>query len=104
LSGGIVFNFKTLFTPIEEFQDEPYIPILLLRIIKEGKRSLIDYKNTWHVKHVYMPKLEEFVDEQLARQLILLEILNQNVWNVETLEEGPFFPGWEEKWHRKQGF
>jgi hypothetical protein len=104
LSGAIVFNFKTLFTPIEEFRDEPYIPALLLRIIKEGKRSLIKYKNTWHVEHACIPKLEEFANEQLARQLIPSEILDQDVWNVKTLEESPYFPGWEEKWHQKQGF
>jgi hypothetical protein len=63
LSGAIVFNFKTLFTPIEEFRDEPYIPALLLRIIREGKRSLIKYKNTWHVEHACIPKLEEFANK-----------------------------------------
>jgi hypothetical protein len=104
LSGAIVFNFKTLFTSSEEFRDEPYIPALLLRIIKEGKRSLIKYKKTWHVEHACIPKLEEFANEQLARQLIPSEILDQDVWNVKTLEDSPYFPGWEEKWHRKQGF
>jgi len=25
-------------------------------------------------------------------------------WAVSTLAESPYFPGWEEKWHRQQGF
>lgn len=25
-------------------------------------------------------------------------------WEVTTLDEDPWFKGWEEKWHRQQGF
>jgi len=55
LSAGVVFNFKALFTPVQEFRDEPYIPALLLKILKEGKKSLMEYKSTWHVEHVCVP-------------------------------------------------
>ena len=98
LSGAIIFNFKALFTPIEEFRDEPYIPALVAKVLKEGKRSLMEYKNTWHVEHVAVPKLEEWSREQVEKGLV------PEGWNVETLAESPYFPGWEEKWHRQQGF
>ena len=98
LSAGIVFNFKAVYTPVTEFRDEPYIPSLLLKILKEGKKSIMEYKNTWHVEHVCIPALEEYEREQVARGLV------QNDWVPSTLEESPYYPGWEEKWHRQQGF
>jgi len=104
LSGGIVFNFKALFTPIQEFRDEPYIPTLLLKIIKEGKRSLMEYKNTWHVEHVCVPELEKYEKEQVEKGLVKPENEGEETWTVTTLAESPYFPGWEEKWHRQQGF
>ncbi|KAH7417247.1 hypothetical protein BKA64DRAFT_294737 [Cadophora sp. MPI-SDFR-AT-0126] len=104
LSAGIVFNFKALFTPVTEFRDEPYIPALLLKILKEGKKNLMEYKGTWHTEHVCIPKLEEYAAEQVAKGLVVPEMEGQEEWNVATLAESPYFPGWEEKWHRQQGF
>lgn len=104
LSAGVVFNFKALFTPVTEFRDEPYIPALLLKILQEGKKTLMDYKGTWHVEHVCVPKLEEWAEEQVAKELVKPELEGQEKWAVATLEENPYFPGWEEKWHRQQGF
>ncbi|CAL3964279.1 hypothetical protein PZA11_001676 [Diplocarpon coronariae] len=104
LSAGVVFNFKALFTPVTEFRDEPYIPALLLKILKEGKKELMEYKGTWHVEHVCIPKLEEFAQEQVAKGLVKAERDGQEEWNVATLAESPYFPGWDEKWHRQQGF
>ncbi|KAE9983343.1 hypothetical protein BLS_004553 [Venturia inaequalis] len=98
LSGAIVFNFKALFTPIESFRDEPYIPSLLLKICREGKRSLMEYKNTWHVEHVVLPELEKMDRDQVERGLV------EKGWVPHTLDASPFFPGWEEKWHRNQGY
>ncbi|CAJ2505126.1 Uu.00g125200.m01.CDS01 [Anthostomella pinea] len=98
LSGGIVFNFKALFTPIEEFRDEPYVPSLILKVIKEGKENLMKYKNTWHTEHVVVPALEEYEREQKERGLV------EEDWEPRTLEESPWFPGWEKKWHAQQGF
>ena len=104
LSAGIVFNFKAIFTPVREFRDEPYIPALLLKILKEGKKSLMEYKNTWHVEHVCIPELEKYAEEQVAKGLVVPCNSEEETWAVETLQESPFFPGWEEKWHRQQGF
>ena len=98
LSGAVVFNFKGLFTPVQDFRDEPYIPSLVLKVLREGKRSIMEYKNTWHTLHVVMPALEEYEREQMGKGLI------ERDWEAATLDESPFFPGWQEKLHRQQGF
>ncbi|KAK5103563.1 hypothetical protein LTS08_002980 [Lithohypha guttulata] len=98
LSGAVVFNFKALFTPVTEFRDEPYIPSIILKVCHEGKENLMKYKNTWHVEHVTLPALEEYEREQKQKGLI------EDNWEVRTLDEHPFYPGWEEKWHIQQGF
>ncbi|KAH8815240.1 hypothetical protein F5884DRAFT_817639 [Xylogone sp. PMI_703] len=104
LSSAIVFNFKALFTPVTEFRDEPYIPALVVKIMKEGKKNLMEYKNTWHVEHVCMPELEKYMKEQVEKGLVKPENPEDKEWNVTTLDESPYFPGWEEKWHRQQGY
>ena len=71
LSGGVVFNFKGLFTPAQELRTEPYIPSLLLKVIRDGKENLMRYKNTWHTQHVVVPMLEEFESEQRAGRALL---------------------------------
>lgn len=93
LSGGIVFNFKALFTPVTEFRDEKGVPGLLAKVLREGKKNLMEYKGTWHVEHAVLEHLEEWVKEQ-GREGV----------EVGTLDEAPFFEGWEEKWHRLQGY
>ncbi|KAK3069184.1 hypothetical protein LTR53_012679 [Teratosphaeriaceae sp. CCFEE 6253] len=98
LSGAVVFNFKAVFTPVMEFRDEPHIPALILKVLKEGKKSLMEYKNTWHTEHVVIPALEEYQREQVATGIV------EEAWEPHTLDESPFYPGWEAKWHRRQGF
>lgn len=98
LSGAIVFNFKAVFTPAVEFRDEPGIPSLVLKICREGKESLMKYKNTWHVEHVTLPAMEEYEKEQIEKGMI------DKKWEISTLSESPFYPGWEEKWRAQQGF
>jgi len=104
LSGGIVFNFTALFTPVTEFRDEPYIPALVAKILKDGKKTLMDYKGTWHVEHVCIPALEEYNREQVEKGLVKPENESEKTWTESTLDEYPYFPGWEEKWNRQQGF
>ena len=96
LSGAIVFNFKALFTPVTKFRHEPYIPSLLLKVLQEGHRSIIEHKGTWHTEHVVIPALEEYEREQIAGGLM------ENGREVKTLDESPFYPGWREKWQAKQ--
>jgi hypothetical protein len=98
LSGAIVFNFKALFTPVAEFRDEPFIPSLVTKVLKEGKRSIMEYKNTWHVEHICIPALEEYEKEQVEKGLIPQD------WEHHTLDDAPWFPGWQEKWKRQQGY
>ncbi|PGH16777.1 hypothetical protein AJ80_05092 [Polytolypa hystricis UAMH7299] len=98
LSGAVVFNFKALFTPLAELRDEAGVPALIAKVITEGKRELIVYKNTWHVEHVVLPALQEWAKEQVDNGLV------KSDWQVATLEDSPWFRGWEEKWHRQQGF
>ncbi|CAG7562727.1 unnamed protein product [Fusarium equiseti] len=92
LSGAIVFNFKALFTPMSEFRDEPYIPALVLKVLEEGKENIMRYKGTWHVEHVAKPALRRWAREQVGSGLV------EEDWKVGTLDENPFFPGWERKW------
>lgn len=92
LSGAIVFNFKALFTPLTEFKDEPYIPSLVLKLLNEGKENLMKYKGTWHVEHVAKPALEGYERFQIETNMV------EKDWEVHTLAEAPFFPGWKRKW------
>ena len=98
LSGAIIFNFKAVFTPVEEFRDEPYIPALVVKNLKEAKENLMKYKNTWHVEHVCVPALDKWAKEQVDKGIVPAD------WKVETLDETPHFPGWREKWKRQQGW
>ncbi|KAL4872450.1 hypothetical protein BDV12DRAFT_193540 [Aspergillus spectabilis] len=98
LSGAVVFNFKALFTPVSEFRDEPCVPALVAKIMKEGKENLIKYKATWHVEHVILPKFEQWAREQKESGLARKD------WEVATLDDSPWFRNWQEKWHRQQGF
>lgn len=98
LSGAIVFNFKAVFTPIAEIRHEPYVPSILLKVLQEGKESLIDYKTVSHVKAITVEACTKWAQEQIDRGVVPRD------WDVRTLEESPFFPGWEEKWHAQQGF
>lgn len=98
LSGGIVFNFKALFTPLTQLRQEPYVPSLCLKVLREGNEAILKYKNTWHTEHVVIPALEAYEKEQIRKGVI------EKGWEPKTLDEAPFFPGWEAKWRARQGF
>ncbi|PYI06164.1 hypothetical protein BO78DRAFT_125363 [Aspergillus sclerotiicarbonarius CBS 121057] len=98
LSAAVVFNFKALFTPVTEFRDEPGVPALAAKVLKEGKKNLMDYKGTWHVEHVVLPNLEKWATEQEENGVVPKD------WQVATLDDSPWYKGWQEKWHRQQGF
>lgn len=61
---AIVFNSKALFTPVTELRNEPAVLVRVARVLKEGKRSLVQYKGVRHVAHVVLPKLEECSKEK----------------------------------------
>ncbi|EUC37229.1 hypothetical protein COCCADRAFT_86138 [Bipolaris zeicola 26-R-13] len=98
LSGAVIFNFKALFTPVQEFKDEPRVPGLLLKVLEEGKKELMEYKGTWHVEHVVKDVLRAWHEEQVAKGWV------EEGWEAETLGESPWFEGWEGKWRGMQGF
>ncbi|KAL4892384.1 hypothetical protein BDV59DRAFT_208700 [Aspergillus ambiguus] len=98
LSGAVVFNFKANFTPVTEFRDEPGIPSLLLKILHDSKKSLLEYKKIWPVEHVIVPHLKMWKAEQEDKGVV-----DRN-WEVSTLANSPYFEGWEDKWHHQQGF
>ena len=80
-----------------ELREEPYVPALLLKVLQEGKENLITYKCVEHVRRVAMCALEGWAREQVNNGVVPAD------WEVGTLDESPFFPGWEEVWRRRQG-
>ena len=98
VSASVVFNFKAIFWELQELREEKYVPELLAKVLKEGKENLIQYKCDEHVRRVAMGELEKWAEEQRERGWVEKE------WEVGTLEESPFFPGWEEKWRGQQCF
>ncbi|KAF9228671.1 hypothetical protein BS17DRAFT_812638 [Gyrodon lividus] len=87
---AIVFNFKALFTPVTDFRREPYIPRLVLKVLLEGKKTIMEYKGTRHIEHMVIPALEEWAKEQEERGLVPQD------WKERTLDEDPFYPGWKD--------
>jgi hypothetical protein len=98
VSGAIVFNFKAVFDRFTDLRDEPYIPALLLKVLQEGKENLINYKCVPHVRKVAMDALKVWAKEQVEAGVVSPD------WSVGTLDESPFYPGWQERWRARQGF
>jgi hypothetical protein len=90
-SRGIVFNYKALFTPVTQFRKEPYIPRLLATVIRQAAPEFLEYKASLHTEHKLLPALDEWAKEQEESGIVPRD------WNVRTLDEHPFFPGWEEQ-------
>lgn len=90
-SRAMVFNFRALFTPLRDFRQEPYIPALVLKILRESKSSFMVYKSVGHVAHVMLPALEDWKREQEEKGWV------PKGWQERTLNEHPYFPGWGEK-------
>lgn len=76
-----------------EFRDEPFIPKLVATVLKEGSKPIMEYKGTFHIEHIALPALEEWAKEQEDNGLVPKD------WKVRTLDEDPFFPGWQRKWN-----
>lgn len=98
ISGAIVFNFKAVFSPLTDLREEPYVPALLLKVLREGKENLITYKCVEHVRQVAMATLEVWAKEQTEAGIV------PEGWEVSTLDESPFFPGWQDTWRARQGY
>ncbi|KAH6652264.1 hypothetical protein BKA67DRAFT_626947 [Truncatella angustata] len=90
MSGAMIFNFKAVFTPLAELAREPYVPALLHRVITQGDEKLIEYKMEKHVANIASEYCEKWARQQEEDGLV------EKDWTVGTLEQSPFFPGWEE--------
>lgn len=90
-SQAIVFNFKALFTPVTHFQDEPYVPQLVGRVLKEAREPIREYKGWKHLEHKLIPALDKWAKEQVVRGLV------PEGWEERTLDENPFYPRWNEE-------
>ncbi|KAG6907794.1 hypothetical protein DXG01_007333 [Tephrocybe rancida] len=88
---AIVFNFKALFTPVTQFQNEPYIPKLLAKILRDSKQSFKEYKSTYHIEHKLLPALDMWAEEQEDKGWV------PKGWKERTLDESPYYPGWEDR-------
>lgn len=90
MSGAVIFNFKAVFTPLTDIAKEPYVPALLRKVITQGDKKLIEYKMEKHAADIATEYLEKWAREQELAGLV------EKGWEVSTLEQSPFFPGWQE--------
>ncbi|XP_006458276.1 hypothetical protein AGABI2DRAFT_63838 [Agaricus bisporus var. bisporus H97] len=88
-SRAIVFNFKALFTPVIHFREEPFIPHLVGTVLREAEKPFMEYKSTFHIAHKVIPALEVWAREQEEKGWVPKD------WASRTLEENPFYPGWQ---------
>ncbi|KAG6906124.1 hypothetical protein DXG01_015798 [Tephrocybe rancida] len=86
---AIVFNFRQSFTPVTQLQNEPYIPKLVAKVLRDGKKSLLEHKATYHVEHKLLPALDMWAEEQEDKGWV------PRGWKERTLDESPYYPGWE---------
>lgn len=89
-SHGPSYSTSKLSTPFTHFRREPYILKLLLKVLREGKKSIMEYKGSWHTEHKVIPVLEEWAREQEAKGWV------PSQWKEKTLDEHPFYPGWKD--------
>ena len=90
-SNAIVFNFKALFTPVSQFREEPYIPQLAAKVLRESQLNLQEYKGWGLLEHKLLPELDRWAQEQVSRKMV------PEGWEERTLDEHPFYPGWKDK-------
>jgi hypothetical protein len=90
VSGAVVFNFKAVFTPFKDLASEPHVPALLHKVVTGGQKVLIDYKMEPHVQKIVSDTCAEWAKMQLDEGIVPKD------WEVGTLEEHPYFPGWKE--------
>ena len=98
LSGAVVLGFRAVATPLAELRDEPFVPALLRKVLVAGDARLVGYKCLDHVRRVAVEACAAWAAEQVAAGVVPAD------WDVGTLDESPFFPGWKEKWQQQQNF
>lgn len=98
LTGAIAFNFRVMFNSIRELKKEPYVPALALKVVEDGPKEILDYKGTKNNSSVVKEILRRYVKEQVEQGVI------PNNWEHQTLDESPYFPGWENEWKASYGY
>jgi hypothetical protein len=93
-SKAIVFNFKALFTPVGQFREEPYIPQLVAKVLRESQLNIKEYKGWSILEHKLLPALDGWAQEQISRKMV------PESWEERTLDEHPFYPGWKDKYNQ----
>ncbi|KAK7906404.1 hypothetical protein PG985_016410 [Apiospora marii] len=91
VSGAVIFNFKAVFNPLTDLKSEPYVPALLHQVVTGGPRDLIGYKMERHVEKIAAEHLGQWARQQVEDGLVPAD------WDVGTLEQHPYFPGWKDK-------
>ncbi len=96
LTGAVAFNFKPVLTPLVDLRREPFVPALLRTVLAEGDADLMSYKCLDHTKKAALAALDTWADEQVKDGIVPPN------WDARTLDESPFFPGWEAMWRARQ--
>ncbi|KAK8063065.1 hypothetical protein PG997_015162 [Apiospora hydei] len=91
VSGAVIFNFKAVFNKLTDLKSEPYVPALLHQVVTQGPRDLIGYKMERHVEKIAAEHLDRWAKKQVEDGLVPAD------WDVGTLEQHPYFPGWKNK-------
>ncbi|KNG85129.1 hypothetical protein ANOM_007077 [Aspergillus nomiae NRRL 13137] len=63
---------------------------------REAKSGLLTHKNTWNTEATVLPALELWEREQNEQGIIPRD------WQPATLDDYPYYPGWEERWNATQ--
>lgn len=67
------------------------MPALLHQVVTGGPRDLINYKMERHVEKIAAEHLAQWARQQVEDGLVPAD------WDVGTLEQHPYFPGWKDK-------
>jgi len=87
-----------MLTGLAELREEKGVPGLVGKVLREGDGQILAYKGVWHVEHLIIPTMEKWDREQRESGVVDTE------WDIGTLEQSPFYEGWEERWRGRQGF
>lgn len=75
------------------------MPALLHHILREGDQRLVTPgKCMEHTRQNVLSLLKGWADEQEKTGVVPVD------WEPRTLDESPFYPGWEAVWRTAQGF
>lgn len=93
LTGAVAFNFKPVFTPLVQLRREPFVPALLHTVLCDGDPRLVaSGKCMENARKIVLPVLKTWANEQVQAGVVPAG------WEPRTLDESPFFPGWQREY------